>query len=247
MISGDNYDDGINCLTRKRSNPPLPSFSWKWCAASHSIRYQCVYRLFNHIPDGVIHFSGAVYDRGFGVRETYDVHTVFLGVDNTGHHTSYAIVNDDLIVRAARYEAVTIGWKVETVDLFRVLPEHLGHLQVAHYVVDKLHHNYCVFAHDRGECWEPGKVVERRMSGVCETAAVARDPKKTTSDDCIKLVYLCIRQYKAKNIVTRATSITPVYLRPKITIFNIYDLKTRWLCLELPTFHLKNASTWVQL
>lgn len=80
-----------------------------------------------------------MYGRGLGVREVYKVYAVFLAVDRLGQLAFLAVVYNDLIVLAARYDVVAGGREVKTVDLVRVLAEHLGHLKAAHHAVDELH------------------------------------------------------------------------------------------------------------
>lgn len=91
------------------------------------------------IPDGVVNFGRAVYSRGLGVRKVYEIDAVLLAVDRLGQLAFLAVVDDDLIVLAARYDVIASGREVETVDLVGVLAEHLSHLEATHHVVYQLH------------------------------------------------------------------------------------------------------------
>lgn len=84
-----------------------------------------------------------MYGCGLVVRKVYEVDAVFFAVYRLGKFALLAVVDDDLIVLAARYDVVAGGRKIETVYLVRVLPEHFGHLEAAHHVVHELHlHNH---------------------------------------------------------------------------------------------------------
>lgn len=91
------------------------------------------------LPDGVVHFGRAVDGRGLGVREVYEIHAVLLAVDGLRQLALLAVVDDDLVVLAARYDVVAGGREVEAVDLVRVLAEHFRHFEATHHVVHQLH------------------------------------------------------------------------------------------------------------
>lgn len=91
------------------------------------------------IADSVVHFRGAVDRRVFGVREVDQVDAVLLTVD--GYHLSafLAVVYDDLVIFAARYQRFAARRKVDAVNLVGVLAKHLGHLEATHHLVHQLH------------------------------------------------------------------------------------------------------------
>lgn len=91
------------------------------------------------LPDGIVHFGRTVYGGGLGVRKVYEIHTVLFAVDRLGQLALLAVVYDDLIVFAARYDVVAGGREVKAVDLVGVLAEHLSHFEAAHDVVHELH------------------------------------------------------------------------------------------------------------
>jgi hypothetical protein len=69
----------------------------------------------------------------------YEINAILLAVDGLGQLAFLTVVNDDLVVFAARYDVIASRREVKTVDLVGVLAEHLGHLEAAHDVVDQLH------------------------------------------------------------------------------------------------------------
>lgn len=73
------------------------------------------------------------------MRKVYEVYAVLLAVDRLGQLALLAVIYDDLVVFAARYDVVAGGREVEAIDLVGVLAEHFGHLQTAHDVVHQLH------------------------------------------------------------------------------------------------------------
>lgn len=73
------------------------------------------------------------------MRKVYEVHAVLLAVDRFGQLALLAVVYDDLVVFAARYDVIAGGREVKAIDLVGVLAEHFGHLEAAHDVVHQLH------------------------------------------------------------------------------------------------------------
>lgn len=80
-----------------------------------------------------------MYGSGLGVRKVYEIHTVLFAVDGLVQLALLAVVNYDLVIFAARYDIVTGGREVETVDLIRVLTKHFGHFEATNDVVHQLH------------------------------------------------------------------------------------------------------------
>lgn len=54
-----------------------------------------------YLPNCIIHFGRAVYGRGLGVREMYEIYTVLFAVDSLGQIALLGVVYDDLIVFTA--------------------------------------------------------------------------------------------------------------------------------------------------
>lgn len=92
-----------------------------------------------YVPDRVVDFGRAVYSSGLGVSEVYEINAVLLTVNGLGQFALLTVVNDNLIVLAARYDVVPVGRKVEAIDFVGVLAEHLGHFEATHDVVYQLH------------------------------------------------------------------------------------------------------------
>lgn len=67
------------------------------------------------------------------------VHAVFLAVDCAGLRALLAIVNDNLVVLAARNQRFPAGGEVDAVDLVGVLAEHLGHAEAAYDLIHEFH------------------------------------------------------------------------------------------------------------
>lgn len=99
-----------------------------------------------YVPDRVVDFGRAVYSGGLGVSEVYEINAVLLAVNGLGQFALLTVVNDNLIVLAARYDVVAVGRKVEAIDFVGVLAEHLGHFEATHDVVYQLHLDHETFA-----------------------------------------------------------------------------------------------------
>lgn len=92
------------------------------------------------VPQRVVHLGRRVDGRGLGPRGKLDeVHAVLLGKDDVLLLASVAVVDDNLVVVAARDEALGVGRKVNVVDVVLKLAEDLGLAQAPDRVVVELH------------------------------------------------------------------------------------------------------------